>query len=106
MPTSQKQIDANRRNAQKSTGPRTDAGKAESRRNAVVHALTGEELGTVNFIALDKRGNVASAGGSRRVHSSELRSSNCRKDRSQCGDGGLPACDDASADSACASRVR
>ena len=27
----------------------------------VVHALTGEELGTVNFIALDKRGNVASA---------------------------------------------
>ncbi len=36
---SDKQIAANRRNAQKSTGPRTDAGKTRSRANAVTHGL-------------------------------------------------------------------
>lgn len=40
MPTD-KQIEANRRNAQKSTGPRTDAGKNQSRLNAIKHGLTG-----------------------------------------------------------------
>ena len=35
------QLQANRRNAQLSTGPRTDAGKAASSRNAVKHNLTG-----------------------------------------------------------------
>jgi len=35
----QAQIDANRRNAQKSTGPRTDAGKAAVRQNALRHGL-------------------------------------------------------------------
>ena len=35
----EKQIAANRRNAQKSTGPRTAAGKAVSRRNALLHGL-------------------------------------------------------------------
>ena len=34
-------IAANRANAQKSTGPRTEAGKAHSRANAVKHGLTG-----------------------------------------------------------------
>ena len=37
-----RQIEANRRNALTSTGPRTDAGKAASRGNALVHGLTGE----------------------------------------------------------------
>jgi hypothetical protein len=37
----EKQIEANRLNAQKSTGPRTDAGKRKSRLNAVKHGLTG-----------------------------------------------------------------
>jgi hypothetical protein len=34
------QIEANRRNARKSTGPKTAAGKAASSRNAVIHGLT------------------------------------------------------------------
>jgi hypothetical protein len=37
--SSDKQIEANRRNAQKSTGPRTAAGKARARRNSRKHAL-------------------------------------------------------------------
>ncbi|WZO97856.1 hypothetical protein EP7_004908 [Isosphaeraceae bacterium EP7] len=39
--TSQKRIDANRRNAMRSTGPRTVEGKARSRRNSMVHGLAG-----------------------------------------------------------------
>jgi hypothetical protein len=42
--TSYRQIEANRRNALKSTGPRTEAGKHSSRRNAVRHGLTAETV--------------------------------------------------------------
>ena len=42
MPTSEARIRANRRNAKKSTGPRTVAGKERSRANAHKHGLTGE----------------------------------------------------------------
>ena len=42
--TSFKQIEANRRNAQRSTGPITQEGKLQSRCNAVRHGLTAETV--------------------------------------------------------------
>ena len=42
--TSYRQIEANRRNALKSTGPKTEAGKHSSRCNGVRHGLTAETV--------------------------------------------------------------
>jgi hypothetical protein len=42
--TSPRQLEANRRNALKSTGPRTEDGKQQSRRNALKHGLTAETI--------------------------------------------------------------
>jgi hypothetical protein len=42
--TSFRQFEANRRNAQKSTGPKTDEGKRQSRRNAMRHGLCAETV--------------------------------------------------------------
>lgn len=42
--STEKQFAANRRNAEKSTGPRTAAGKAKSRGNALRHGLTAKNL--------------------------------------------------------------
>jgi hypothetical protein len=45
MSSSLKKIEANRANARKSTGPRTEAGKSWSSRNAVKHGITARTLG-------------------------------------------------------------
>ena len=42
--TSLRQVESNRRNAQKSTGPKTDDGKARASRSAVRHGLTAETV--------------------------------------------------------------
>ena len=42
--TSTNRIIANRRNATRSTGPRTDAGKARSRLNGLKHGLRAQVL--------------------------------------------------------------
>ncbi len=42
--TSLRQIESNRRNAQKSTGPKTDTGKERACQNAVRHGLTAETV--------------------------------------------------------------
>jgi hypothetical protein len=42
--TSFQQIEANRRNALRSTGPKTEDGKRQSRRNALRHGLTAETV--------------------------------------------------------------
>jgi hypothetical protein len=51
--TSIKQIAANRLNALKSTGPRTDEGKQRSRQNALCHGLTAETVITALENAAD-----------------------------------------------------
>jgi hypothetical protein len=43
-PVSNKKLEANRRNAQQSTGPKTEAGKNASRRNALTHGLLAKEV--------------------------------------------------------------
>src|SRR5436190_11013256 len=48
MPVSQRRLAANRVNAQKSTGPRSAAGKSISSRNAVTHGLRCAPAGTVS----------------------------------------------------------
>ncbi len=42
--TSQAKVEANKRNAAKSTGPRTEPGRTRSRMNAVTHGLTAEAV--------------------------------------------------------------
>jgi hypothetical protein len=48
---SDKQLEANRRNALRSTGPRTTEGKAQSRRNNLRHGLTGQ----INILPTEDR---------------------------------------------------
>jgi hypothetical protein len=63
----EKQIRANRANAQRSTGPRTAAGKLISSRNAYRHGLSRPmpldlpSAAEVNFIALELAGEHATA---------------------------------------------
>ena len=41
--STEKQIEANRHNAKKSTGPKSEEGKTRTRRNALRHGLTAEQ---------------------------------------------------------------
>jgi hypothetical protein len=54
--TSLRQIEANRRNALRSTGPKTENGKRRSRRNAFRHGLTAETVIEVLEDTADYRG--------------------------------------------------
>jgi hypothetical protein len=52
----ERKLEANRRNAQLSTGPRTSEGKAISRFNAVIHGLVGKQL--VRALGKDAEGRA------------------------------------------------
>jgi hypothetical protein len=54
--TSLQQWGANRENAQKSTGPRTEEGKRRSRRNALRHGLAAETVIEIIEDAEDYKG--------------------------------------------------
>ena len=41
---SRKQLEANRANAKRSTGPKSDAGKTRSRMNALKHGFSSQEI--------------------------------------------------------------
>ena len=65
----QAQVQANRMNAQKSTGPRTDEGKRKASQNAVKHGLcaekaviAGEDLGEFEFYRDELLGELAPDG--------------------------------------------
>jgi len=68
--TSAAQIEANRKNAKRSTGPRTAEGKAQSRRNALRHGLAArtlvvtpwEDEGDFAAFAADMRADLAPDG--------------------------------------------
>ena len=48
MKLSEARVEANRKNATRSTGPRTPEGKLRSRANAVKHGLCSEVVGVEN----------------------------------------------------------
>src|SRR4051794_2969715 len=49
---SQRQIDANRRNSTRSSGPLSTEGRAAAARNAIVHGLTAEKFGHLEDVAI------------------------------------------------------
>ena len=61
MPCSERKIEANRRNAQKSTGPKTEDGKARASRNALKHGLCAESPQVAVVLEEDPAGYEAFA---------------------------------------------
>lgn len=76
--TSLKQIAANRLNARKSTGPRTERGKQRSRQNALRHGLTAETVISVLEDAADYQALEASIMADHQPHSATDRELVCR----------------------------
>ena len=58
MPTSKKQAAANRANAARSTGPRTEEGKQRSAQNARKHGFTAHKFAVVRLDELDDLANL------------------------------------------------
>jgi len=48
MAVSEAKLEANRRNSQKSTGPKTEAGKSRSKLNAVTHGMRAAMINPAN----------------------------------------------------------
>jgi hypothetical protein len=71
--TSLKQIEANRLNALKSTGPRTEHGKQRSRQNALRHGLTAETVITALEDTADYQAFEASIVADYQLHSATER---------------------------------
>lgn len=69
-PVSGRKLQANRANAKRSTGPRTEAGKAVSRRNALKHGILSRTLDppsaipNIDVAALKRGGALAGVTGS------------------------------------------
>ena len=55
MICSEARLAANRRNAQKSTGPKTEEGKARSRANALKHGLCSSEVVVEDAALIEER---------------------------------------------------
>jgi hypothetical protein len=62
--TTERQVEANRKNAERSTGPRTEEGKARSRGNALKHGLAGSGvvLSEATAAAIEERKQAWSSG--------------------------------------------
>ena len=58
--TTPKQTEANRRNSRKGTGPKTPAGKAESKKNAMKHGLLAKEVVVRNEDPVEFAGAIES----------------------------------------------
>jgi hypothetical protein len=73
---SERQIKANRKNAKRSTGPKTEAGKAKSARNAFRHGLSrplpGYDSATARSATLINGANPSSAGPKQDARPDEL----------------------------------
>ena len=67
MATPQRRIEANRANALKSTGPRTQRGKRSSARNALVTAIAGGGGAVARFTPVQNEDNRPAGGGASQV---------------------------------------
>ncbi len=90
---SKKRRAANKKNARKSTGPKTEAGKARSRLNAMKHGayasvcLEGEDTGRFKMLALDLLAEYQPLGFEERLILQEIAETIWRKNRFKAAEG-------------------